>query len=175
MPRWKRYIVLGLVGLLAACSSGLSRDETVYPMGTLATVGPLNYNVLETEWLTQIGDSLNPRVPKHKFLLIRLTISNSGNQQVAVPLLHLEDAQGNRHLEVSDAAGVSNWLGLLRILEPGPTMQGVIVFDVPASSYRLRVTDGGDLESERTALVEIPLTLTAPVPLEPPRQPGQAF
>jgi hypothetical protein len=140
-------------------------------MGELTTVGPVIYNVLETEWRTDIGESFQQKIPKHKFLVIRLTITNSGNQDVAIPLLTLEDQGDNSHLEISEVAGVPDWLGLLRILQPASTVQGAIVFDVPAGDYRLRVTDGGELERERTALVEIPLTIGGPPAVEPPLLP----
>jgi len=151
---------------LSGCSSA-RLTEPVHKMGELTTVGPVIYNVLETEWRNQLGDSIQGAVPQNKFLLVRLTVTrltvtNSGNQEVAIPLLHLEDEQGNNYIELSEVKGVSNWLGLLRIVQPAATLQGVIVFDVPAGDYRLRVTDGGDLEEEKTALIEIPLTLSGP-------------
>ena len=49
---------------------------------------------------------------------------------------------------------------------PASTIRGSLVFDVPAGDYYLRITDGGDLENERTALIEIPMTLDAPGALE---------
>ena len=140
-------------------------------MGELTTVGPVIYNVLETEWRTDIGESLQQKIPEHKFLLIRLTITNSGNQDVAVPLLSLEDHEGNSYLEVSDVEGVQGWPGLLRILEPASTIQGVIVFDVPSGEYRLRVTDAGELDKERTALIMIPMSLGGPSPVDLPGLP----
>ena len=138
------------------CGSGVMKDP-VHRMGELTSVGPIVYNVLETEWRTDLGGSLGQVTPADRFLLIRLTITNSSNQEVAIPLLALENAAGEVYRELSEVSGVPNWLGLLRIIEPTASAEGVIVFDVPAGDYRLRVTDGGDLERERTALVEIPL------------------
>ncbi len=159
--------VLVVAMILVSCSIGPA-SEPVHEMGELTTVGPMNYTVLETEWQTQLGQSVNAAIPKDKFLLIRLSIVNSGNQQAAVPLLNLVDTHGDTHMELSQVEGVPDWLGLLRILEPAATLQGTIVFDVPAGDYQLRVTDGGDLERERTALISIPLTLRAPGVLESP-------
>ena len=162
----------GILG--SGCSSG-QMDGPVHKMGELTTVGPVIYNVLETEWRNQIGDSIQQTIPDSKYLLVRLTITNSGNQEVAVPLLNLEDEQGNSHMELSEIKGVANWLGLLRIVQPASTLQGVIAFDVPAGDYKLRVTDGGDLESEKTALIEIPLSLSGPQTVEPPSPPQTTF
>ncbi len=174
MVKIKTVLVALAVAVIAACSSGVL-EEPVHKMGELTTVGPLTYNVLETQWAAQIGNSIDAQIPEHRFLIIRLSISNAGQQQVAVPLLTLEDEEGHSFMEVSKVEGLSNWLGLLRILEPAGMLEGVIVFDVPPSDYRLRVTDGGDLESERTALIEIPLTLAPPPPVEPPSPGGQSF
>ncbi len=152
--------------LLSGCSMG-GVGTPVHQMGELTTVGPVVYNVLETEWHTQIGGPVDAMLPEEKFLLVRLTITNSGNQQVAVPLLSVEDHAGESHLELSEVRGVPGWLGPLRILEPASTLQGAIVFDVPSGDYNLRVTDCGDLETEKTALIEMPLTITTPGRTDP--------
>ena len=163
-----------LIPFLYGCAGG-GLSEPVHRMGELTPVGPVIYNVLETEWRNQLGSSIEQELPKHKFLLVRLTITNSGNQEVATPLLSLEDIEGETYMELSEIKGVANWLGLLRIVAPASTIQGVIVFDVPAKDYNLRVTDGGDLEHERTALIEIPLSLGASPTVEPPEAPDSSL
>ena len=160
--------VVVAAAMLGGGCSAVTQSERVHQMGDLATVGPVIYNVLETEWRAGLGETFQQKIPKNKYLLVRLTITNSGNKDVAIPLLSLEDQAGNSHMEVSEVEGLSGWLGLLRVVEPAGTLQGVIVFDVPVGDYRLRVTDGGELESEKTALVEIPLTLGTPDPIRSP-------
>lgn len=150
-------------------------EEPTRKMGELTPVGPVIYNVLETEWRNELGSAVTHSNPKDKFLIVRLSITNSGNQEIAIPLLSVEDIGGNSFMELSEVKGVGNWLGLLRVVSPAQTLQGVIVFDVPAKDYNLRVTDGGDLENERTALIELPLTLGGPGPIEPPAQPETSF
>lgn len=156
-----------LLMLTIGCASGVLKGP-IHKMGELTTVGPVIYNVLETNWADELGGAMGRELPKHRFLLIRLTVTNSGNRDVAVPLLSLEDEQGHSYRELSKVEGVPNWLGLLRVLQPASHLQGVIVFDVPPMDYRLRVTDCGDLENEKTALIEIPLTFGGPQPVEPP-------
>ena len=161
-------LMLALTCVLAA-GCGMGRlEEPVHRMGELTAVGPVIYNVLETQWLGQLGFGATQALPNRRFLVVRLTMTNSGNSQVAIPLLSLEDAQGNSYMELSEVSGVAGWLGLLRVLEPAATLTGTIVFDVPSSDYTLRVTDGGDLESEKTALIEIPLTLESAPMAEAP-------
>lgn len=149
------------LALTFGCGSG-AMNEPVHRMGELTSVGPIVYNVLETEWRTDLGGSLGQVTPGDRFLLIRLTITNSSNEEVAIPLLALENSAGEVYRELSEVSGVPNWLGLLRIIEPTASAEGVIVFDVPTDDYMLRVTDGGDLERERTALIEIPLRFDSP-------------
>ena len=150
-------IILSLIVLFAGCSTSVKESRISYQMGERAVVGPLTYVVASTHWSGQLGDVPMLRFPHHRFLTIHVTITNGGGQDVSLPLLSLEDASGERIQELQQGDGVSRWLGLLRTLRPAETIQGNILFDVPAASYRLRLTDGGDPEMEKTAFVEIPL------------------
>jgi len=163
------YTELALVPVVAVILAGCSAvtpSERVQQMGELITVGPIIYNVLETEWRAGLGEAISQSIPEDRYLLIRMTITNSGDRDVAIPLLTLEDQDGNTYLEESSVEGLSGWLGLLRVVQPAGTLQGQAVFDVPVGDYMLRVTDGGELESEKTALVEIPLAFGARDPLQ---------
>jgi hypothetical protein len=156
---WIASAGLGLGAIaLAACgggSTGANANATLYRMGQRAEAGPLVYNVLETEWLSAIGT----RLPKNKFLSVRLTILNSGNTERSVPLLSLVDNKGKEVLESSEGEGLEEWLGILRNLAATETVQGRLLFDVPQDNYKLIVTDGGEPGSEKTALVDMPLRL----------------
>ena len=171
---WLVAFAVGLLAIAAGCSSGVLK-QPIHKMGELTTVGPVIYNVLETHWADQLSGSTGSQLPKHRFLLIRLTVTNSGNHDIAVPLLSLEDDQGHSYRELSKVEGVPSWLGLLRVLSPASHLQGTIVFDVPPMNYKLRVTDCGDLEREKTALIEIPLTFNPPQPIEPPGAAANSF
>jgi hypothetical protein len=128
-------------------------------MGERVTVGPLTYNVIETVWQSQLGDPFKIRLPEQRFLTITISVTNGGGKEISVPLLTLENQNGQSVLESDNGEGVDNWFGLLRNLNPAQTQQGRILFDVGLSSYRLRVTDGGDAGIEKYAWVEIPLRL----------------
>lgn len=159
-------IVFILSALLAGCGAHEKTSKTPHAMGERVQVGPLVYTVLEADWENELGDGSNSRMPKSRFLVIRLSVRNDGNKEVTLPLFHLESGQGQETLELDNGEGVMEWLGLMRPLTPANTMQGRIVFDVATAPYRLRLTDGGELENERTAYVTIPLKLTAPRPVE---------
>jgi len=158
-------ILLGMAAAavlcLPACSKGSRRAEgsRSYPMGSQVYVGPLTFTALEAEWKEQLDTENGPRTPKSRFLLLRVTVTNSGGAEQGVPLLSLVDPKGNTYLEEDKGEGVSRWLGLLRVLKPAQTEEGYLLFDAPPGSYQLRVTTGGDPEQEMVALIDIPFKL----------------
>jgi hypothetical protein len=50
-------------------------------------------------------------------------------------------------------------MGALRTIKPAGTMTGRIIFDVPLSTFQLRLPDAGEPGYEKYAMVEIPLRL----------------
>jgi hypothetical protein len=145
--------------LAAMACSGTSSKALGYKMGERVPAGSLIYTVLESEWRNELGS----KTPIHRFLVLRLTITNSGVRVATPPLLTLVHASGSEYSEVSEVEGLPEWMGLLRRVEPANTDDGKIVFDVPTGVYRLRVSDGGEPGQENTANIEIPLHLeTAP-------------
>jgi hypothetical protein len=139
-------------------------------MGEHVRVGPLTYYVIESRTASQLGDLLKVRPAQDRFLLISLSITNGSGKDVSVPVLEVENPNGQLFKESENGEGVSNWMGVLRTLSPNQTLQGQILFDVPLSSYRLRLPDGGEPGTEKYAWVQIPLrvdtdsTVQAPVP-----------
>ncbi len=156
-----RQLVLTVlaVGLTACSDSGPSKNTSVYNMGDLVTVGKLKYTVVDTEWIDQLGDAANPKLPQHRFLSIRLNITNSGSSPTGVPTLVLNNAKGESFQELTNAEGLRDWLGYLRTIQPAQTERGRVAFDVPTGAYRLRLADDSDPENEKVALVDIPVQL----------------
>jgi hypothetical protein len=150
--------VLILAGFLAGCSHR-EPPPAEYPMGEKVTLGPLTYNVIESFWRTQLGDALKIRPAQQRFLILSLSVTNGGGSDVSVPLLTLENPDGRDFLESDNGEGVENWLGLLRNISPAQTEQGRILFDVPLSSYKLRLTDGAGPGAEKYGWVTIPLRI----------------
>lgn len=143
-----------------ACSRTEEVQTRVYRMGERVQVGPLIYSVLDTEWRTQLGEGAEMRTPKNRYLILQLTVTNSGGKEIALPPTTLEDSTGKSYREEPYGTGVSNWLGLLRKLAPAQTDQGRLLFDAPPGAYRLRVTDDNpELGKEKFALIDIPLRL----------------
>ena len=133
-------------------------------MGAPLAVGPLTYTAVETEWRDIIDSPQGQRVPKNRFLLVHVSVLNAASEQKAAPLLQLVDAKGNVYPEIAEGEGVQDWLGYLRLLQPKESRSGRLLFDVPQGAYKLRVSSGGDPESEQTALIDIPFQLNSDVP-----------
>ena len=145
--------------LVSSCTPPRVKETRhVYTMGEPVSVGALFFNVLETSWSTQIGELPDTRLAKHQFLMVRLSITNGGGTHTGYPFLTLLHDTIGKATEVDDAKNVKDWLGLIRMVNPGESDLGMIVFDVPQASYLLQLSDG-KIENEQTALVSLPLRL----------------
>jgi hypothetical protein len=168
-----RLRVAGLCLLLAAmlagssCKHGSTGGARVFRTGEQVQIGQLIFTVLDAEWKAQIDDPTAAKYPTHRFLVVRLTVTNGGATETTIPHLNLQDAKGKAYPEFAEAGGVPEWLGVLRRIRPVETQQGRVVFDVPVSAYQLRVTDDIEHAEERYALVEIPLRLESEAPAAP--------
>jgi hypothetical protein len=131
-------------------------------MGERVAVGALTYDVFEDRWKTDLGEGTQARIPKDRFLLIRLNVVNGGAGDAMVPTMSLVDADsGQTYSELSNGEQVPGWIGFLRHLKPADSLQGNVVFDVPPKHYRLRV---GDENSQAAEEVDIPLTFASDSP-----------
>jgi hypothetical protein len=154
--------VLAAMMCLSACSGGKeAAGSRLYNMGERVTVGPLIYTVSEASWLDQLSDAGTPRMPQRRFLVIRLSVTNSGASTSAIPPATLVDATGQSYAELGDVESLPEWLGSLRRLESAQTEHGKVVFDVPPGSYRLRLVNDADEEEQRSALVSVPFETSA--------------
>lgn len=168
----RRYFIALTAAVLAGASCSGRKSASgglTFRMGERASVGKLIYNVTEAQWKTSLGEGSSTRVPQRRFLLVKMIVTNSGSDQVGLPLLSLYDASGESHRELDNGEGVEGWMGFLRVLGSVETREGTLLFDVPPASYKLQITDGADPENEQVAYIDIPLRLDAdPVLSEPP-------
>ena len=158
--------VVRLIGAAAAalallsstgCGSSAGGSSVIasYAMGDRAQAGPLIYTVFETRWTPQLKGDSAERVPANRFLMVRLTVVNSGSVESSVPTLTLVDDNGQRFSELANGEGVPQWIGFVRRLKPADTITGNALFDVALKHYKLEVADESE---EKKALVDIPLS-----------------
>jgi len=162
--RAKVFATLSLAVLsawLSACQStahkGLIGD---YKIGERVQIGPLVYNVYETQYLVKSPDS---RVPKERFFIVHLSVMNGGAAQSSqsIPAFSLVDDAGQSYNESENGAGVAQWLGFARKIRSAESLTGDIVFDVAPKHYKLRIADETD---EHYAFVDLPLDFGEPAP-----------
>jgi hypothetical protein len=164
-PRISRHSSRLLLTLLLPLSITLSgckpqeRVETNFSMGERVTIGSFSYVVVESTWATQLGEGLNVRSPKKRFLMLSLTATNRGNTDLTVPMLVIRGSDGQEYQELNEGAGVTDWLGILRNVGPTKTLQGRVLFDVPLGAYKLRLPDGSESGYDKYAWVDIPLRI----------------
>jgi hypothetical protein len=154
----------GLLALLAGCAPQ-GPPVHVFKIGDKAEAGTLIYTILDAEWKAQAGGGESAKTPKQRFLIVRLAVTNSGAENVALPSLTLLDDKGREYYELVGEVDVERPLGLIRNLKPADTLEGTIVFDVEPKSYKLKL-DGG-AGSDRIAMVEMPLRFDEAKPVIP--------
>lgn len=154
--------LLAAVLLMTGCQRGGSANERVFQMGAPVAVGPLSYNVIDQNWYESLTTETGQRLPKHRFLILNLTVTNGGAGVQGVPLLTIVGSDGKEYMEETRGEGVPSWLGMIRSAGPAQTEQGNVLFDAPPGTYKLRVSSGGDPESEQTAMIVLPFRVEAP-------------
>jgi len=169
-----RCTLAGSAALFALFLGGCGKQQqtrTDFSMGERVPIGQMTYSVVESAWRTQLGESFKIRTPEQRFLLIKVSATNGTGKDVSVPLLTLEGTNGQTYRELADGDGVDNWFGVLRTISPGQTQQGNVVFDVPLTSFRLRVPDINESGFESYASVQIPLRIDPELPIQSPINP----
>ena len=154
---------------LSGCGEPQVPVQSLYKMGDRVALGSMSYVVVSSQWRTQLGSGFQIRSPKNRFMVVNMSVTNAGSSPVSIPLLKLVDGSGNEYRELQDGSGLTNWMGLLRTVEPSDTLQGALLFDVPLTSYHLEIPDVADENLEHYASVDIPLDLqmedvAAPLP-----------
>jgi hypothetical protein len=126
-------------------------------LGERVQAGKLVYTVLEADWKAELSSGA---VPKDRYLQVKVSVTNSGGQTVSLPGFALDGPGGSSYVEKMDDMGkVPDWFGMIRTVNPGETRTGYVVFDAPVGAYKLQLSDGGEIGSERHATVEIPAQL----------------
>jgi hypothetical protein len=167
-------VIAGLVLVASSCTDRAASGEIgTYMMGEKAQVGSLIYTVVDSQWAISLGEPPAQRIPADRFLMVNISVVNSGKDPISVPTFTLTDASGKSYPELGSGEGVPNWMGVFRKVAPAEASQGIVLFDVPQKEFKLRVADDSD---QRYAMIRIPLVLGEPglnKPAEPPAAPRE--
>jgi uncharacterized protein DUF4352 len=150
-------LLVAAFALLMSCMKP-APPVNVFHLGDKVQTGALIYNVLEGKWRAQIGEGAESRVPERRFLIVHLSVTNSGGQDLDIPSLSVVDQSGQVFNESMDGRGIPYWLGMIRKLKPADTLDGAVLFDVDPKSYKLKLDDGSGASP---AMVELPLQFEA--------------
>jgi hypothetical protein len=146
---------------LSSCGDDQPFQVRTYIVGDHIELGRIAYTVFETQWLPQIGEGADARIPENRFFLIRISAANAGGRDLPIPNFTVENDKGTSYPELSNGDGVPQWMGYLRSAKPAQAVQGNALFDVPPGHYKLRIKDE---TGDKAALVDIPLSFGAETP-----------
>jgi len=153
-PHPRLIILIPLCAVWLASCADHAWEVRTYPLGEKVNLGHLTYLGIETQWFPVFGEGPSTRAPQNRFLVVRVSITNGGTSDAAVPNFIVEDNSGHRFAELTDGSGVQDWIGALRTLAPADTLVGNAVFDVPTGHYTLHILDE---DSQHEALLDLPL------------------
>lgn len=148
-------VIAACAAVLTGCSGSAPRRSFTYMIGDKASVERLTYSVVDNQVFTRLGEEQNVRLPQTRFYVVQLSVFNSGSSDAAIPAMTLVDDSGKTYEELTDGAGVPRWLGVVRHVAANQTETGSVVFDAPASHYKLRLTDDTDAAD---VYVDLPLS-----------------
>ena len=90
MRKWFSNASLAALAVSQIACLPSAPQVNVFRVGDRVQVGPLFFNVLDSKWRAQIGEGAVARVPEHRFLIVRLAVTNSGAQEITLPNLTVE-------------------------------------------------------------------------------------
>jgi hypothetical protein len=159
-PRLISTALLMIICLLVSAGcGGKGKDASfigTFRMGEKVQIGSVVYQILQSEWRTELGSG--GRTPRARYLFVRMSVTNESGSPVALSTLMLEGG-GKTYAEVTeDMDKVNDWFGLLRNVGASQTEQGWVVFDAPMAAYKLVITHG-EVGEEKYAHVDIPVEL----------------
>jgi hypothetical protein len=140
---------------LTGCSGSPARPAFTYMNGDNAAVDRLTYSVVDNQVFTRLGTDASTRLPQNRFYVVDLSVFNGGSGDAAIPAMTLVDDSGKTYDELTDGAGVARWLGVVRHVSANQTETGAVVFDAPASHYKLKLTDDTDASD---VYIDLPLS-----------------
>jgi hypothetical protein len=148
-------VVLASVVFLTGCSGSGGRKTFTYTIGDKASVERLTYSVVDNQVFTRLGTDPNTRIPQNRFYVVGISVFNSASSDAAIPAMTLVDDSGKTYDELTDGTGVARWLGVIRHVAANQTETGAVVFDAPASHYKLKLTDDTDPQD---VYIDLPLS-----------------
>lgn len=133
-----------------------AKTEKTYKVGQVVEVGSMQYTVTGVSTAKSVGPSILPTDAKDTFVVVDLTVKNSGDKEVTIDSSFFKLLDGSKTLSADSSASMSanqDESGqitnsfFLQQLNPDVEMSGKVVFDVSADqaasqSTKLKVQTG---------------------------------
>lgn len=106
-------------------------------VGTAVNTGDFDVTVTSVETgVTAVGDQYLNAEPSGQFVLVRVTVANTSNEAEYFndSDQSLIDEQGRKHSTSSDALYLDDTTFFLEKINPGVTVEGVLLYDIPADA-----------------------------------------
>ncbi|MDT0166472.1 DUF4352 domain-containing protein [Actinotalea sp. AC32] len=116
---------------------------TLPGIGTPVRDGKFEFTVTQVETgVTRVGSDMLGEEAQGQFVLVHLTVTNIGDeaQYFDGSSQDLQDTQGRTHSADTAAAIYLDGESFLNQINPGNTVEGVVVFDVPADAQLATIT-----------------------------------
>jgi hypothetical protein len=137
-----------LIGIVAGGSSNgetkkkedeptneVTNEKEEYKIGEVAKVGEVDYLINNVEVTKQIGSEYVNTKAKDTFLIIDISITNNEKESLTVAdnFFKLLNGENEYSADSTGAIYLNDNSIIFKELNPGVTLQGKIVFDVPES------------------------------------------
>lgn len=113
-------------------SSETNKEETIYHIGDVVTVGDVEYTVNGIEQTDTIGDQYLNTTAQNHFLIVSITITNKGNEALNVSSSYLNLKNGEKTYEASSDA--SFYMGdeniIYESINPDASLSGKVAYDI---------------------------------------------
>ncbi|GFI40167.1 DUF4352 domain-containing protein [Thomasclavelia cocleata] len=141
-------VIIGLIGIVAGGSSNgetkkkedeptneVTNEKEEYKIGEVAKVGEVDYLINNVEVTKQIGSEYVNTKAKDTFLIIDISITNNEKESLTVAdnFFKLLNGENEYSADSTGAIYLNDNSIIFKELNPGVTLQGKIVFDVPES------------------------------------------
>src|SRR3989344_139648 len=127
-------------------------------MNEAVTVDYLTYKVTKVETFTEMGTSFFNKKTEGKFVKVYVNILNNAkeSQNIFSPRFTLEDNQGRRFDEFPGASlYITDSLDFGQQVQPGLSISGAVVFELPKDAQDLKLVIKGDWLSETEVIVQL--------------------
>lgn len=144
-------LIFGIIGIVASGSSNgetkkkeqkkdepaneVTEEKKEYKIGEVAKVGEVDYLINNVEVTKQIGNEYVNTTAKDIFLIIDISITNNEKESLSVAdtFFKLLNGENEYSADSTGAIYLNDSSIIFKKLNPGVTLQGKIVFDVPES------------------------------------------